>query len=439
MKFHWWPSFGESMLFTGIMHTFNLATEPGTRDALNGHWFQDYIHSVSELRGWSDNDKFMAPYVGHPIEGSIFGFIERRNDPKYRQVQYGDGRDYWLSLLRSMAFSAVWHTQWKIGPLSEASIGNVMLHVSPGFITLVDTPTLGFCTMLAEDAADRYLIVGVENRTSNRVVIIVVRSFLNPGRTFSNMMAFRPPWERSTRMGVFGENHEIRKDMVKEFKGGSGQKLFEYHKPPADPEESSRTYPRAAPVELTAFPYYESFLGGGSCVGGGGSGAARVNEHFQALGEVSGCLIMHMPAYNISADSLFYGGGVRWTPLATHRWSPYAQVMFGGRKVTQEIDNLALRKQLLAEWNDGNGTLAHYPKRSDWSVENSTNGPSLRAGGGLDLVVTRPFAWRLINLEYTHSWIASLATEPWMPSVNQIRPQNSFIISTAAVVRIGTW
>ncbi len=160
-KFHWWPSFGESMLFTGIMHTFNIVTEPGTRDALNGPLLKDYLDSVSELRGWSDNDKFMAPYVGHPIEGSVFGFIERQNDPRYKQVQYGDGRDYWLSLLKSMAFSAAWHTQWKIGPLSEASIGNVMLHASPGFITLVDTPTLGFCTMLAEDAADRYIIVGL--------------------------------------------------------------------------------------------------------------------------------------------------------------------------------------------------------------------------------------------------------------------------------------
>ena len=143
-RFRWKPALGESLLFTGIMHTFNLTTEAGTRDALNGHWFTHYTDSVSELRGWSDSDKFMAPYVGHPIEGSIFGFIERQNDPQFRLVQFGDGREYWISMLRSMAYAAVWHTQWKIGPASEASIGNVMLHASPGFITLVDTPTLGF-------------------------------------------------------------------------------------------------------------------------------------------------------------------------------------------------------------------------------------------------------------------------------------------------------
>lgn len=125
------------------MQAFNLGTEAGTRDALNGHWFDDYLDSVSELRGWSDSDKFMAPYVGHTIQGDIHGFTERQNDPKYRKVQFGDGRDYYISLLRSLAYSAVWHTQWKIGPISEASIGNVMLHASPGFITLTDTPTLG--------------------------------------------------------------------------------------------------------------------------------------------------------------------------------------------------------------------------------------------------------------------------------------------------------
>lgn len=428
----WWPAFKESLLFTGIQHTFNITTEAGTRDALNGHWFQDYIDSVAELRGWSDSDHFMAPYVGHPIEGSVFGFIERQNDPYYRLVQLGDGREYWLSMLRSMAYAAVWHTQWKIGPISEASIGNVMLHASPGFITLVDTPTLGFCTMLAEDAADRYLIMGLENRTSNRAIIILARSFLNPGRTMGNLMAFRPPWVRDTRLNLFRENYEIRKQLLEDYKNGVGDKPFQFVKDAWMPEgvEFSHPHPKEADIELSAFPYYESFLGGGSCIGGGGSGAARLNPKFQFVSEVNGCLVMHMPLYNYSADSLFYGGGLRWTPKADRRFSPYAQCLFGGRKVTFEIMDEALRKQLLKEWNNGNGTLAHYPKRSDYSTENSQNGPSIAVGGGFDVVITRPFAWRVLNLEYTRSW---------MNDVAMVRPQEGMLISTEAVVRIGTW
>ena len=95
-----------------------------------------------------------------------------------------------------------------------------------------------------------------------------------------------------------------------------------------------------------------------------------------------------------------------------------------------EIMDHALREQLLKEWDDGNGTLPHYPKRSDYSIENSQNGPSIAVGGGMDVVVTRPFAWRVVNLEYTHSW---------MNDVGPIKPQQGLKISTQAVVRIGTW
>ncbi len=104
--------------------------------------------------------------------------------------------------------------------------------------------------------------------------------------------------------------------------------------------------------------------------------------------------------------------------------------MFGGKKVTHEIDDIELRKKLLDEWGDGNGVLKHYPMRSDWSIEVANNGPALGVGGGFDVVITRPFAWRLLNVEYTHTWIGSVGT---------IQPQNALRISTGAVLRIGTW
>jgi len=431
-RFRWLPAINESLLYTGVMHTFNVWTEAGTRDALNGHWFQNYLYSVSELRGWSDGDKFMAPYVGHPLEGSVFGYIFRQNDPKYRNVQWGDGRIYFVSLLRSMAWSAVWHTQWKIGPVSEASIGNVMLHASPGFITLVDTPTLGAVTMIAEDAADRYLIIGLENHTANRAIIILARSFLNPGRTFANLMAFQLPWRRDTRLPLFGnEGFEVRKELVKAYKE-TGEKPFVYVHPSRETGgiEFVHTYPKEAPIELSAYPYYEHFLRGGNCIGGGGSGAARLSPTWQIVAEVNGCLIMGFPASNQSADLLFYGAGTRWTPRASHRLSPYGEFLLGGRKVTYEVDNEALHAQLLEEWNNGEGNLAHYPKRSDWSNQTVRNGVSIAAGGGLDVVITRPFAWRVINLQYTHSWIGN---------VDMVRSQKGIRVATEAVLRIGTW
>jgi hypothetical protein len=92
-----------------------------------------------------------------------------------------------------------------------------------------------------------------------------------------------------------------------------------------------------------------------------------------------------------------------------------------------------VKKQLLNAWNDGNGTLAHYPKRSDYSLETAQNGASIAGGGGFDWVVTRPFALRILTVEYTHSW---------MNNVGPIHPQEGLEISAqavVAVVRIGTW
>jgi hypothetical protein len=93
------------------------------------------------------------------------------------------------------------------------------------------------------------------------------------------------------------------------------------------------------------------------------------------------------------------------------------------------VDNPELEKQLLDAWNNGNGTLAHYPKRSDWSTQTASNGASIAAGGGVDLVVTRAFAWRF-SANYTHSWMSDVQT---------IQPQNGFRITTEAVLRIGSW
>jgi hypothetical protein len=429
-KIQWKSALLETLLATSIMHTYNLWTEAGTRDALYGHWFQNWMRSVSELRGWSDSDRFMAPYAGHPIQGSVYGFILRQNDPKYRDVQWGDGRDYWISILRSMAYAAAAHVQWKIGPLSEASIGNVMLHASPGFITLVDTPTLGALTMVGEDALDRYLIMGLENRSTNRMLIILARCFLSPGRSFANVMAFKKPWDRPTRIGLGGDDYLLRKQMVADYKNGTGEKMFEYVRRPSDIRltEPNRTFPKEAVIELAAYPNYENFSGR-SCIGGGGSGAFRINPSLQIVAEVNGCLIMGMPVYTQSADSLFYGAGVRWTPRASDRWSPYAEFLVGGRKVTWESDDPALETQLLNAWNDGNGTLPHYPKRSDWSEQIATNGASIQTGIGMDRVVTRAFSWRF-SAQYTHSWI---------DDVDTIHPQNGFRITTEAVLRIGTW
>ncbi|MDQ1408579.1 MAG: hypothetical protein QOJ41_314, partial [Acidobacteriaceae bacterium] len=403
--FQWKKALRQGLFFTGFMHGFRLATEPQTRDALNGHWWRNYTRSIGETRGWDDGDAFMTSYIAHPFEGAIFGYIAQQNDPRYRRVMWGDGRKYWLARLRTLAFSAAMSTQWTLGPASEASIGNVQLRDSPGFVDLAGTPIFGTLIMIAEDVADRYLVAPLENRTANRPILAFSRCFLTPTRAFANLMAFKYPWHRDGRLGISGENNRMRREMLRDYAEGTGPKLFEYTPPKKRAGEVTH-YPIAAPIELESSAHYETFLAGGSCVGGGGSGAVRIKPSWQLIAEVSGCLVVNMPK-NESGDSTMYQVGARWTPRAARRVSPFLQLMAGGRRITHEIDDPAKRDELMKEWADGAGPI-HFPKREDWSVQHQENGLAMSAGGGVDIALGRAFAWRVGNVEYTRSWLGDV-------------------------------
>ena len=45
-RFQWKPALAQALLGTGIYHGWRFAHESGTRDALNGHWFQDWMASI---------------------------------------------------------------------------------------------------------------------------------------------------------------------------------------------------------------------------------------------------------------------------------------------------------------------------------------------------------------------------------------------------------
>ena len=430
-RFQWKPALAQSAFYTVVMDGWRFSQEAGTRDATgNGPWFKDWIHSIGETRGWDDGDGWHASYVGHTFEGAIFGFIEQQNDPLYRTVEWGDGRVYWISRLRALAFSTILSTQWTLGPVSEASLGNVQLHASPGFIDLVNTPLLGIGNMMGEDMLDRYVLTPVENHTANPYVIVVTRSLGNPTRSFANLMAFKQPWHRENRPGLFGENHARRKELVQEYK--DGQITAPYGPHTAEERallnrDVEHTKPLAAPIELNAYSMYESFLGGGSCIGAGGAGAARINPALQVVAEVNGCLVINMPK-NQSGDSTMFAAGPRWTPRATRRISPFAELMFGGRRITHEIDDPSKRETLLNEWNANQ--LAHFPKRSDYEVEYQALGFAITGGGGFDAVFGRAFAWRVLDVEYSKSWL---------PAVNPINASQGLQIRSGLVLRIGTW
>lgn len=201
--FQWRPALRQSGFFLGIMHTWRLATEPGTRAGLRGPFLRDYFSSVAGVRGWDDGDPFIVNYVGHPFQGAVHGYIQIQNDSRSQRLEFGVNRSYWTSRLRAMAFAAVASTQFELGPISEASIGNVGKNrIGAGAVDLVITPVGGLGILVLEDFLDRYLVRRIERWTTHPVLRAVARGALNPNRSFANLMRRRVLWHRDTRPGV---------------------------------------------------------------------------------------------------------------------------------------------------------------------------------------------------------------------------------------------
>lgn len=114
----------QSVEFLGIEHSFRWVTEEGTCHP-HRSFFDGYVDSLTSLHGWADGDPFYVSYVGHPMQGAVAGYIFVQNDRKYKAAEFGRNRQYWKSRLRATAYSWAYSEQFEIGPLSEASIGNV--------------------------------------------------------------------------------------------------------------------------------------------------------------------------------------------------------------------------------------------------------------------------------------------------------------------------
>jgi hypothetical protein len=193
--FQWRPAIAQSLMFLAVQHGYALALQQKTRDALKGKFFKDYIRSVKSLRGWDDGGKFFTNYIAHPMQGALTGFIYVQNSPREKSLEYGD-KGYWKSRAKAFVWSAAWSTQWELGPISQASIGNIGLKGHQAYVDLVITPVAGTALMIAEDAIDRFIIKRIERRTNNFYVRVFTRLFLNPNRNFANLLRFKEPWKR---------------------------------------------------------------------------------------------------------------------------------------------------------------------------------------------------------------------------------------------------
>ena len=197
--FGWKGAVLQSGFFLGTQHGFRMFTAE-TRRELDGPFLRDYWESLQGLTGWGDGDKWPTNYVGHPMMGAVAGYIQIHNDPRGIRQEFGRDPAYWKSRLKALGWAAAYSTQFELGPISEASLGNVGQRPGTmGFVDLVITPVGGFGLIILEDILDKYWIGKLEARTSSRNARGFYRIALNPTRSLANFFRLHHTYDRDTR------------------------------------------------------------------------------------------------------------------------------------------------------------------------------------------------------------------------------------------------
>jgi hypothetical protein len=206
----WGPILWEFLEATAMENVGNIALDSETRLDLSGNPFiSTWFECVRQFRykQWRDDDDFMVDYIGHGMQGAIIGASLYQHSPTGRGLVYVDNGNYWRSRLKGMAWIAIYEVQWKIGPASEASIGNSgrNTYYTPrvkgrttnetGFQDFVDTPVVGFAWNIGEDAIDRFIMPHIWRHTHNKWVLTGY-SVLTPCKAVANILRFKPFYYR---------------------------------------------------------------------------------------------------------------------------------------------------------------------------------------------------------------------------------------------------
>jgi hypothetical protein len=127
------------------------------------------------------------------------GYIEIFNDPRGRKLVFdAHSHDYWISRIKAMAWAAAYSTQFELGPISEASIGNVgKVPPTMAVVDLVITPIVGCGLIVLEDWVDKRYIARWERGGGFKSRF--VRIALNPSRSLANALRWHLPSYRDTR------------------------------------------------------------------------------------------------------------------------------------------------------------------------------------------------------------------------------------------------
>lgn len=398
------------LLFLATMHAYRVGTEASTREALQNGVGGGYFSALAALHGWSDGDGYYETYLGHPIQGAVAGYMWIHNDPKYRVVEFGRNRDYWMSRMRAYAWSYVEIEQFKVGLLSEATIGQISRYCCAyGFNDHVITSNGGLVWMVGEDAIDRYIVRKIEDHTHNVPVRILARVGLNPVQGMANLMNLQYPWHRENRASPSHYDGEP------------------YLRPEVHRSEESSVHNLIPTFEATTNLPSIMWFSNIPCVGGSGVLGFRASTFWQWTGEVGGCMLLGK-SKGWSGDSLTFTMGPQWVLRSTSRWIPHVYLRVGGQKITEEYCQhygpppAGLHPGRFCQ--DLNSPTHPYAQHFE------TTGAALSTGAGLDLRLTRALSLRLADFSYVHTWV---------PSLNGTDFSGGVRLSMGMGLQIGTW
>lgn len=409
-RVQWASLLRAEFLFLATMHSYRIATEDATREALGNHIWGGYLQALGALHGWSDGDGYYETYLGHPIQGAVAGYMWIHNDPKYRVVEFGKSRDYWMSRLRAYAWSYVEIEQFKVGLLSEATLGQVSRYCCAyGFNDHVITSNGGLVWIVGEDAIDRYIVRRIEDHTHNVPLRILARVALNPPQGMANLMNLQYPWYRENRAAPSHYSGDL------------------YLRPESEHKDDS-PLPFIPKFEATATVPSIMYFSNLSCIGGSGVLAYRWSDFWQWSGEVGGCMLLGK-SKGWSGDSLTFMTGPQWILHSESRWTPHFHLRAGGQKITEEYcqhygpPQTGLHPGRLCDV-DPNGASSVYAQHFE------TTGVALSTGGGMDLRLSRALSLRLADVDYVHTWV---------PNLNGTDFSQGLRFSMGVGLQVGTW
>lgn len=210
----------QSFEYLMVQHVFREAMDPSLRYQLvHSRFFYNWFASYQgyNLKRFSDGDDFIVNEVGHPLQGAVASRIFLQNNPTGSRAIIGKDPKYWTSRLKGLAWAAAFEVQWKVGPLSETSLGNAggweyvpgcgftkvcidnPKHPNPptnntGWSDWVLTPVIGTFWVMAEDTIDKYVAAKI---AVNHPVIggKILRTALEPSRSFAGLFMGKLPWQ----------------------------------------------------------------------------------------------------------------------------------------------------------------------------------------------------------------------------------------------------